>query len=590
VTLPQVNAQAAATWEALRREHPDVIRGQEIPSGFELLQTTVSRDVRPVLLAILAAVGLLLLIACANSASLLMARASGRSREIAVRAALGAGRARIIRQLLTESVVLFVLGAALGVAMAYWTLPLLLSLTPADFRAYQDVRLDSTVLLVTLAVAVGTGIVFGMAPAITTSRTNLVETFKSDGARSVGSVRSAWLRQLLVAAQIALCMLLLVGAGLLVRTIQRMLAVDPGFDSSGVVTARMSLQGEQYSERDAYLRLFDQGLDRLRRIPGVSSAAVVNGVPIERGLNLNVDILDVRDADGKLVFEKALTDWRYASTDYFSTMGIRIMSGRGFNDGDRRGAPAIAVVNEVFAHRFFKDRPPLGQHIRVFATDPEIEIVGIAKDVREGGLTAPIVPVMYVPVAQANPQGVAASHTYYQMSWVVRTASMGPALERQIHEALRTVDPKQPLSKVTTMEEIRTAAADDQRFQMTLLGAFGAIGLLLATAGVYGLVSYSAAQRTREFGIRMALGASRASILRTVLTSGALLAVIGVAVGVAASLASRKVLAAFVWGISASDPATFAVVALVLVGVAVVASLIPALRALKLNPVAALRD
>ena len=589
-TLAQVNAQAAATWEAMGREFPEVPGRSELPSAFEPLQTMFSRGVRPALLTILGAVGLLLVIACANSANLLLARASGRGREIAVRAALGAGRGRIIRQLLTESVLLSIAGASLGIALAYWAMPLLLSLTPPQFKAYQDVRLDSTVLLVTLAIAGGTGILFGLAPAITLSRPDLVEAFKDDGTRSVGSRRSAWLRQSLVVGEVALCMLLLVGAALLVQTFVRMRAVDPGFDPARVVTARMSLQGASYAKPEAYTRFFEQGLERLRRIPGVRAAAIVNGVPIERGLNLNVDILDVRDADGKLRFENALTDWRYASTDYFSTMGIRIAEGRGFAEGDRAGAPPVAVVNEAFARQFFKDMRALGQHVRVFDSDGAIEVVGIAKDVREAGLTGPIPAVMYVPVLQANPSGVNASHTYFQMSWVVRADTPGPALEREMREALRTLDPKQPISSFRTMDEIKSAAVDDQRFQMTLLGLFAGVGLVLASAGVYGLVSYSAAQRTREFGIRMALGAPRALILRTVVASGAILALVGVAVGIAASVASKQVLARFVWGISPLDPMTIAGVALVLVVVAVLASLVPALRAVRLNPVTALRE
>ena len=307
--------------------------------------------------------------------------------------------------MLTESVLLSIAGAALGIALAYWAMPVLLSLTPPQFRAYQEIRLDSTVLLVTLSIAVGTGLLFGLAPAIALSRPDLVGAFKDDGTRSVGSARSAWLRQSLVVGEVALCMLLLVGAALLVQTFVRMRAVDPGFDPARVVTARMSLQGESYAKPEAYTRFFEQGLERLRRIPGVHAAAVVNGVPIERGLNLNVDILDVRDRNGKLQFENALTDWRYASTDYFSTMGIRIVEGRGFEDGDRAGAAPVAVVNEAFARQFFKDTRAIGQHIRVFDSDGAIEIVGIAKDVREAGLIGPILAVMYVPVLQANPLG-----------------------------------------------------------------------------------------------------------------------------------------------------------------------------------------
>jgi predicted permease len=330
---------------------------------------------------------------------------------------------------------------------------------------------------------------------------------------------------------------------------------------------------------------FDQGLERLRMIPGVTSAAVVNGVPIEFGLNLNVDILD-----GPERIENALTDWRYASLDYFGTMGIPIVAGRGFQNHDRMGAAPVAVVNETFAKRFFKGMPALGRHIRVFDTDGAIEIVGIARDVREQGLKASLPAVMYVPVTQANAAGVRASHTYFQMSWVVRAADTGPETIRRIREAIRTLDPRQPFSAFRTMEEVKSESVATEKFQMTLLAVFAGIGLMLAAAGIYGLIAFSVAQRTREFGIRMALGASRGRILRSVIWSGALLAIVGVAVGIGAGLLVMRSLQGFVWGVSTLDPATFSVVAAVLIAVAAIASVVPALRAVRLNPVTALRE
>jgi putative ABC transport system permease protein len=589
-SVAQANANAESVWHAMKAEFPGTVLRDELPSGVEPLQKTLARGVQPGLLTLFGAVLLLLLIACANTANLMLARASVRGREMALRAALGAGRRRIVRQLLTESVLLSLAGGALGGLLAYWLVPVLLGLTPPNLRLYQDVRLDPTVLLVTLAVAAGTGMLFGLAPALALSRTDLVEAFKDDGTRSVGSGRGAWLRPVLVVAEIAVCTVLLVGAGLLVKTFTRLSAVDPGFDPAGIVTARMSLQGARYAAPDAYLPFFEQGLDRLRRIPGVRAAAVVNGVPIERGLNLNVDILDLVEPDGRLRYENALTDWRYASTDYFATMGIPIVAGRGFEAGDRAGAPPVAVVNEEFARRFFAGTPAIGRRLRVFDSDGAIEIVGVARDVREQGLTRPLPPLMYVPVTQANPAGVRAAHTYFQMSWVVRVDAPGPALERDMREALRTLDPAQPFSSFRTMEEVKSAAVDTQRFHMVLLTAFAGVGLLLAAAGVYGVVAYAAAQRTREFGIRMALGAPRARILESVIGHGARLAAAGVGLGMAASIASRRVLDAFVWGVSTLDPSTFVTVAIALPAIAMVASLVPALRAVRLDPTRALRD
>jgi putative ABC transport system permease protein len=586
VSREQADADSAGVWEAMRREFPREIIVNELPSGFAPLQATLSKYVRPALMMMLGAVGLLLLIACANTANLLLARASGRGREIAVRAALGAARGRIIRQLLTESVLLALVGAAVGLVLAYASLPALLALTPVGFTVYQDARIDGTVLGVTLAVAVMTGVFFGLAPAIGLSRHDLIEVFK-DGARSTGSVRSAWLRRALVGGEVALCMLLLVGASLLIQTFVKLSAIDPGFDGKGVLTARMALQGERYASTQDINRFFDQGLERLRRIPGVRSAAVVNGVPIERGLNLNVDILD---GDGPEKIENALTDWRYASADYFATMGIPIVAGRAFEERDRAGSPPVAVVSERFAKQFFKNSRVLGRHIRIFDSDRPIEIVGIAKDVREQGLRSPALAVMYVPISQANPAGVRTSHQYFQMSWVIRARETGPELVREVREAIRSLDPQQPFSTFRTMAEVKDAAVADEKLQMTLAGVLAGIGLLLAAAGIYGLVAYTVAERTRELGIRIAVGATRSSIVRSVIRSAATTAAAGVVVGGAASIASARVLREFVWGIDPLDPTTYIAVAVTLMAVAVLASLVPALRVVRLNPIAALRE
>jgi predicted permease len=410
------------------------------------LQQTIARPVRPALLMMLGAVGLLLLIACANTASLLLARASGRGREMAVRAALGADRGRIVRQLLTESVILALAGACLGLLIAYWVVPALLALTPPGYLVIEDVRIDATVLLVTMAAAGATGLLFGLAPALSLSRQELAGAFRDDGGRATAGRRSGLLRKTLVVAEVAVCMLLLVGAGLLIQTFVRLRAVDAGFDPAGVLTARMSLQGERYAKPDDLNRFYHQGLERIRQLPGVRSAAVVNGVPIERALNLNVDVLD-----GPTKVENALTDWRYASTDYFATMRIPIVAGRGFAAADRRGAPPVAVVSEEFARRFFDGHSPLGRHIRVFEADGAIEIVGIAKDLKEGGLKNAPPAVMYVPVAQTHERAIRTTHSYYQVSWVVRADNPGAVLRRQIEEIIRTLDRKQPISVFRTM-------------------------------------------------------------------------------------------------------------------------------------------
>jgi len=583
--IDQANAEASSAFTSFGSTYPDALIKTEYAAAFVPYQSSMSQSARPALLLMLGAVGMLLLIACANTASLLLARASARGREIAVRAALGAGRTRLVRQLLTESVVLFVIGGALGVLGAYWTVPALLALTPSSYTVYQDVRVDFTVLAIMLIVSVATGLVFGLAPAMSLSRHDVVDAIKQDGTRTTIGHRSAWVRRGLVVTEVALCMLLLVGAGLLIQTFIRIRAVDPGFNPHGLLTARMSLQGERYGSTADFNRFFDDALERIRRIPGVQAASIVNGVPIERGLNLNVDVLD-----GPEVIERAVTDWRYASLDYFDTMHIPIVAGRAFNAGDRAGASPVAVVSEQFARRFLKGTNPIGHHIRVFRDDGSIEIVGVARDLRERGLTTRAIPLMYVPITQANIDGIRASHTYFPMSWVVRTSSPTAELIQAIRESMRATDPKQPFSAFATMEEVKSTSMSDERFQMTLLSGLAGIGLLLAFAGIYGLIGYMVAERSREFGIRLALGAPRSRILRSVLRQGALLATIGVVIGAGAALAMNRTLQDFVYGVSTVDLFTFVTVGAVLIAAACVASFVPAMRAVRLNPVAALRQ
>lgn len=587
VSVAQANAEAQAAFGGYKERFPT--REWELGVSFTPFQDTLSRGARPALLLMLGAVATLLLIACANTASLLLARASGRGREIALRAALGAGRMRIVRQLLTEAVLLSVFGAAIGLLLAYWSVPALLSLLPPNFPIYQAVRIDATVLSVTFAIAVITGLLFGLAPASSLSRYDLVEAFKDDGTRTTTGRGSAWARKTLVVAEVAMCMLLLVGAGLLLQTFLKMRAIDPGFDVRGVVTARMSLQGDRYGSSEAFNRFVEQGLERLRRIPGVHGAALVNGVPIERGLNLNVTIPD-GPLQGDDRVENATTDWRFASADYFQAMGIPIVAGRAFGDRDTTGAPRVAVVNEEFVRQFFKGQNPIGHRMTVLEQDPPMEIVGVARDVREGGLVGPAVPLMYVPVTQASGDALRISNSYFPVSWVVRSTNTGPQLMEWIREEMRALDPAQPISRFRSMEEIKAAQFEAERFQMTLLVLLAGIALLLAGAGIYGLISYSVSQRTREFGIRMALGARPGAILRSIVGQGALLAVAGVTLGIMAAVAGARLIQRFLFDVSTRDPLTFATVGGLLILVAIAASLMPALRAVRLNPVSALRE
>ena len=584
-SIDQANADAASVWTAMRADHPAEILQAEVVSAFEPYQQSLSRDSRSLVLMMWGAVGVVLLIACANTASLLLARAASRGREMAVRAALGAGRARVVRQLLIESIVLALAGAALGVAVAYLSLPALIALLPSVTTIPQDIVIDRRVLLATFALAVATGVLFGLAPAASLARTDLTVAFRHDGNRTTGGSRSTFLRSTLVVAEVALCMLLLVAAGLLLQTFVRLRSVDPGFDPRGVVRARMSMQGDRYASAGDVNRFFAQGLERLRAIPGVRGTAVVNGVPIERGLNLGVMVLDGPDPP-----KMRYVEWRYASDEYFSVMGIPIVAGRAFTTQDRAGAPPIAVVNEAFVTTYLKGTTGLGYHIRNYDSDGSIEIVGVARDVREGGLRRRVPPLMYVPISQANEAGIRSSHTYFPMSWVVRASDGAGDLESTMREAIRAVDPRQPFSAFATMDQVKANAVAGERRQMSLLAGLAGVGLLLAAAGIYGLIAYSVAQRTREIGLRVALGATRGRILRSIVWTGTLTACIGVAIGLAGSLALSRTLQGFVWGVSTVHVPTLAAVSALLLAVSIVATLVPAIRAVRLNPIAALRE
>ena len=588
MSIERASADVGTVWHALKAEHPTTLITNEMASSFVALQDSLASPVRPALLMMLVGVGLLLLIACANTANLLLARAVGRGREMAVRAALGAGRARIARQLLTESVLLALAGGTLGTLFAYWLVPTLLSFTPPGFVLEDDVRIDGTVLIATLTTAILTGLLFGIAPVLSITRRGLVDAFKDGSGRTTSGRHSGALRGALVVGQVALCMLLLVGAGLLTRTFLTLRAIDPGFDPRGVLAAGMSMQGNRYSNPDELNRFYDEGLERIRRIPGVRSAAVTSGLPIARALNLNVDVLDWPET-GKRP-EDVVTDWRYVTAGYFEAMRIPIVAGRPFTDRDVKGALPVVIVSEEFARRLFKGTSALGRHVRVFDADGAMQIVGIARDLKEGGLKGSSRSVMYVPMAQTHAQAIKIAHGYFPTNWVVRAENAGPDLTRRIAEEIRQVDPRQPLTSFRTLDEVKNAAMATERFQMTLLGAFAATGLLLAAAGIYGVIAYSVTQRTREFGIRLALGATRQSIVGSVVRQGALMAGAGIAIGGGCAVAMSKVLRNYVWGVSPLDAGTYATVAAILVLVAAAASLAPALRAVRLNPLRALRE
>jgi putative ABC transport system permease protein len=502
---------------------------------------------------------------------------------MSVRAALGASRGRITGQLLTEGLLLSAVAGALGLAFAWWAAPALLALSPAA-AGWRTVQLDTTVVLVTAAISLGTGVLFGLVPLLTVRGTNLTPQLRDDGTRTTQSARTTWLRRVLVTAEVALAVVLLVSAGLLVRTFDNLRSVDLGFEPHGLLTAQMSLSEPRFRDAETTARLFQSGLDRITRLPRVEAAAVVSGLPVERGLNVVVDIADAPEP-----IDNALTDLRYASSGYFAVMRIPVLAGRVFDDRDAAGAPSVAIVNREFARRLMPDGSPLGRHVQVFSQGTLYEIVGVVDNVQEQGLGGDAVPVVYLTVEQVDVSVLATAHYFFQTSWVVRTRTTAPGLAEQIRDEIRAIDPRQPFSGFRPMNAVVDEALLAPRFHMVIMAIFSRLALVLAVAGIYGVMTYSVTARMRDIGIRMAIGASRHRVVGSVLGQAAVLAAVGIALGLAGAVFLTRMLETFVFGVSTSDMKTFVAVAGSLLIVAVLASAIPALRAATVDPVQTLR-
>ena len=585
VALAQAQSELEGLAVAFREE------GLRLPQEQRLVAMTyqdrLALSAETELFVLLGAVGMVLLIACANTACLLLARAAGRRREFAVRASLGGGTRRITRQVLTESVVLGMFGGGLGLLLAGWGAQGLVALGPAGYFHW-GVSVDTRVVLATLAVASATGVLFGMAPALQARRVDIWGELQSAGGRTASGGR-ARLRDALVISEVALCTVLLIGAGLLVRTYVNLRNVELGFDPEGVVAARMRLQGAGYESAREVAAFFDESLARLRELPGVDSAAAVSNLPVERGLNLPIRIPHGLDAG-----EITSVDWRYASPEYFEVMSIPLLRGRYLGVRDAAGSPPVAVVNREFARRFFGDDDPIGVHVELHRFSDEVDdaprqIVGVVGDVKTRGLAGPARPTMFVPVGQLPDGLLRVVHGFFQPNWVIRSRP-GAEISPAAREVLSSLDPLQAFIGTRTMDQVVESSIQQQRFQSALIAVFAALALAMAAGGIYGLIAYAVSQRTREIGIRMALGASAETVLGTIVRQGVTLGAIGVMLGVVASLALTRFLQSFVFGVSTSDPATFGVVGTLLVGTAALASLIPALSVLRLDPAATLRN
>ncbi len=540
------------------------------------------------LMLLFAAVGLVLLIACANLANLLLARATSRGREVAIRATLGAGRGRIVRQMLAECLALAGLGGAVSLVIGHWLTRALVALNPISLSSLHDVRIDPAAIGFTAALSLATGVLFGLAPALHVTRMDLSEATREGGSRASGGRRGGLLRRALVVSEVGVSTLLLIGAGLLLRTFLNLVQVDPGVDPANVVAGRMPMQGDRYDTAEKISALYRRGLERLRALPNVESAAVISDLPMERGLNLVVWVPGTKDAD-----QPKLTDWRYCTPSFFQLIRIPLLSGRLFTDADGARAEGVAIINRRFARMYFGSENPVGRTMQIMKHSPVPDrmrtIIGVVGDAKSEDFRAEARPTVFVPVDQAPDEHVRMAHGWFQPNWIVRARGGGAGIIPAIEREIRVLDPLQPFSGFRTLEEVRSRALRTDRAMMLLLAGFASVAMLLAAAGIYGVMSYTVAQRAHEIGIRLALGATTGRMIRGVVAVGAWLGLAGVAAGTAGALALTRFMRSLVFGVEPADPATFAAAAACLVGIAALASLLPAWRIARMDPARALR-
>jgi putative ABC transport system permease protein len=577
VTLDGARAEMNAIASRLEQANPDFNKNWGV--ALVPLREQLAGELKTPLLVLLGAVAFVLLIACANVANLLLARAASRSKEIAIRAALGAGRVRVIRQLLTESLLLSLAGGALGLLLAAWGVGALVALSPPNLIGSQEVGVSLPVLGFTFGVSLLTGVVFGLMPALEAARFDPNEALKETGRGNTGGARSRRARAALVVSEIALALVLLVGAGLMIRSFTRLQAVDPGFDPKNLLTMRVEVPPTKYKEDGQFVNFFRHATEQLASLPGVRSVAVVNYLPIGGGLGSNTDFT-IEGRPAPAAGDAPDTDVRVVDENYFRTMGIPVVSGRTFTTQEGTEDRHTIIINDSFARKYFPGESPIGKRITVDMMDnPQPnEIVGVVGDARYARLDDEHHPMVY----WTHPQ-----LTYPAMSFVVRTEGDPLSLAEPARRQIQAIDGDQPVADVRTMESWIGESVSRARFGTLLLGVFASVALLLAAVGIYGVMAYTVTQRQHEIGIRMALGAQRRDVLRLVARQGMTLALAGVCLGLLGAFALTRVMASLLYGVSATDPATFAGIALLLTAVALLACLAPARRATRVDPMIA---
>jgi putative ABC transport system permease protein len=584
VTLAQASAEVQSIANHMRERYPDSYPPDGWGASAVSLHEQVIGSIRPTLYVLLGAVGLVLLISCTNVANLLLARAAARQQEMAIRTALGAVRRRIIRQLLTESILLGLIGGGCGLVLAMWGIDLLAAYGAQTLPRISEVNLDARVLGFTFLISILTGAIFGLAPALTSSKLDLNESLKEGGRSSTSGVGHKRLRSVTIIAEFALALVLLIAAGLLIKSFWRLQQVDPGFNPNNVLTFQLSLPRDKYPENQQVAAFYQHAIEHIKALPGVTSAGAATILPLSGSNSDQSFVIEGRIPQGLSAIPDE--ELRTVTPDYFRTMNIPLLKGRYFTDSDVEKAPQVVIINQALARKYFSGEEALGKRMTV--DDPRkpdaewVTIVGVVGDVRHNGLNIAAKPEWYAPHLQ-NPRRT--------MVLVARTASADPtSITASIRRSIAEMDKDLPVYNTRTMERVIAELIAPQRLSTFLLGIFATLALALASIGIYGVMSYTVTQRTHEIGIRLALGARNTDVLKLIVKQGMTLAMIGVGVGLIGAFAVTRVMASLLYGVSAIDPVIFSSVALLLATVALVACLVPARRATKVDPMIALRS
>ncbi len=573
VTMTQAQADTDAIARRLEEQYP------ESNSGWNLrlvsLREQLVGSTRPTLFILFSAVGFVLLIACANVANLLLVRAAGRQKEIAVRTALGAGRWRIVRQMITESVLLALVGGALGTLLALWGVKALVALSAGSLPVTAQVRIDATVLGFTILVSLITGVLFGLAPATRTMKLNLIESLKEGGRSGSEGAHRNRTRSVLVVLESAVAVVLLIGAGLLVRSLWLLEDTSPGFDARNVLTMGVNLPGEKYGTPEKSASFFSELESRVAALPGVEAVGLVSELPLSGQPN---DMPYTVEGRPPVSIDQAFDDdFRRINTSYFKSLGIPFLRGRNFTEQEVREGAKVVIISELLASQVFPGEEPLGKRLIMSFGNTAFEIIGIVGDIRHRGLESSPAAAMYMPAYEGS------------MNVVVRSKVDPTSLTAAVRKEVQQIDPNQPVADVRTMEQWLDRSVAAPRYRTALLGLFALVALALASTGIYGVMSYSVSQRTHEIGVRMALGARQLDVIRLVVRQGMTLVIVGVALGLGGAFALTRLMASLLFGVTAKDPFTFVAVSALLTLVAFVACCLPARRATKVDPLVALR-